>query len=100
MTTPNIKKYWSSKLRFERIATILKQKEFEGIWKFLHFSNKHGLGTRKTPQFDRLYKIRPVIDILNERFVNIIKKTVLGCWTNLPNKSQNVYKTIPTCQNP
>lgn len=67
--------------------------KFEAIRKFLQFNNNNGLGTRNDQQFNRLFKIRPFIKILKERFGSIPKKQYLAVDVQIcPTKAKLYFK--------
>lgn len=69
---PNVRNYWSNSLGFPQIKGIMSQKEFERIRAILHFNDNSKIVNDKTsPQYDKLYKLRPIIDVLNSKFGSI-----------------------------
>lgn len=67
---PSIKMYWSSNeaLRVDRIANFISQKRFLNILRFLHINDNSKMAPSSSPDFDKLYKIRPLISYLNVKF--------------------------------
>lgn len=61
---PNRRLYWSSDEDVPKlIQNSMRRNRFEVILKYIHFNDNSAL-----PQEDRLYKLRPLIDRLNENF--------------------------------
>jgi len=69
---PNIRDYWSDHLGISHIYKSLSQKRFEEIRRYLHFNDNSKILDRQHPNFDRLHKIRPLIDHLNDKFNSIL----------------------------
>lgn len=67
---PNMKLYWSGDKNFhnKRIAEIMPLKRFVKIIRFLHLNDNMKMPSRDSVQFDKLYKIRPMIKHLNTVF--------------------------------
>lgn len=68
---PNTKSYWSNKYGYDPIRTTMPQKTFIKISNAIHFNSNDGFLPKDHPQHDKLYKIRPVIESLRERFGTI-----------------------------
>lgn len=68
---PKVRDYWSTHLGFPHIYNILSQKWFEAIRAVLHFNNNENMLSRADPRYDRLFKLRPLINYLNDRFGKI-----------------------------
>lgn len=64
---PSIRLYWSADeiFFFPRIASVMTQKRFLFILRFLHLNDNSLMPPRGNLQFDKLYKIRPMINHLN-----------------------------------
>lgn len=65
---PNTRLYWSDKYGYEPIKKTMPQKRFEKLRSIIHFNDNSKELPRDNPDRDKLYKIRPIIDILNNRF--------------------------------
>lgn len=68
---PSIRHYWSTNPNFHvsRIAEIFSLKRFLNILRYLHINNNQNMQTdRKHPDFDKLYKVRPLVSSLQETF--------------------------------
>jgi len=68
---PNIRDYWSAELGFPQIYEAMAVNRFETIRRFLHFNNNSTMLDRGHPNFDRLHKIRPLVDHLNSKYSSI-----------------------------
>jgi hypothetical protein len=67
---PVIDMYWSTHplLTTDAFNMSMKRDTYRNILRFFHFNNNQNEPNRHDPQRDRMYKIRPLIDILNEKF--------------------------------
>lgn len=67
---PQIRKYWSQSQNFhnKRVASIFPVKRFLKILRFLHINDNSQMSTRGAPDYDKLHKVRPMIDHFNEVF--------------------------------
>ena len=59
---PSTRNYWSSSLAVPQVANLVPVSQFEELKEFLHFSDSTNATTS-----DRINKIYPVVDKLNER---------------------------------
>lgn len=67
---PTIKKYWSCDENFKvsRITNKITLKRFLKLMRFLHVNDNAVMPERNTPQFDKLYKIRPMLSHISNKF--------------------------------
>lgn len=74
---PSIRDYWSTEpdLHVSVVANVMPRKRFEFIRLALHFNNNDNMLPRSDPQFDRGFKIRPIIDHYNESFQAVMNPT-------------------------
>lgn len=65
---PNIRLYWSTDPTFAQlqIASIMTRDRFEQILRNLHFTDNEEALDSRDPEYDRAYKIRPVLNHINE----------------------------------
>lgn len=65
---PNLKLYWSSDplLRVDAIADTMTSKRFEKIMQNIHLNNNANLLPKTHPDYDKLHKLRPLLDLLNQ----------------------------------
>ena len=76
---PALDDYWSTDpvLRYPAIAERISRDRFREISRYLHFVDNTSLPSRGSPGYDRLGKVRPVIDHLAENspvFMSLTKK--------------------------
>ncbi|XP_049306462.1 piggyBac transposable element-derived protein 1-like [Bactrocera dorsalis] len=69
---PNIESYWS-KHSLESVRVAMPSKRFYEIKKYLHFNDSSCMKKKGEEGYDQLYKVRPLIDTLNERFNSVPK---------------------------
>ena len=72
---PATRDYWERFLQYDHIASIMSIRRFERIKRFLHCNDNEKMD-KDFP--DKLFKIRPLIDTLKERF-HLIAPTELLC---------------------
>jgi len=67
---PCIRDYWSTQpdLQVPYVASTMTRGRFETIRSALHFSNNDDMVPRTHPQFDRAFKVRPLIAHFNRCF--------------------------------
>ncbi|XP_063384488.1 piggyBac transposable element-derived protein 3-like [Cydia fagiglandana] len=68
---PSVRAYWHEKYGYEPVKSVMPVNKFERIRSLLHFNDNTKHLTREHPDHDRLHKIRPVIEHLNEKFSSI-----------------------------
>ena len=70
---PSIDDYWSRdpQLRYAPIADRIPRWRFREISRYLHFVDNDDLVPRGDPAFDRLGKVRPLIDHLTNKFATL-----------------------------
>lgn len=64
---PNVRSYWSRYV-FQPIHSSMTVNRFEEIRRYMHFSDNQQLPPSDSPDYDVLYKIRPVVNHFNARF--------------------------------
>lgn len=64
---PTIDLYWSSDpfFRVAEIASVMTCKRFKKVLENLHLNDNSKIPPRGAPQFDKLYKVRPLLELLN-----------------------------------
>lgn len=67
---PNVREYWAEN-SFEPIRRAMTRNRFEEIRRYLHFNDNTKMLQKGHPQFDPLFKVRPIIDHFNSRFRSI-----------------------------
>ena len=70
---PTIEHYWSRKIfyRHPAFSAIMLRNRFQLLAKFIHFNDNANMPRNGQPGHDRLYKIRPIVDHLHERFQTV-----------------------------
>lgn len=65
-----LRDYWRKEEQYYTpfYHNILPRDRFLHILKFLHFSDNNDAPNREAPDYDRLWKIRKIFDILNEKY--------------------------------
>lgn len=71
------KDYWSSKLelRDQFISSCLSRDRFAWLLQNIHLNDNMLQPQRRAPEFDKLHKIRPLLDTLSETFSNCYNPT-------------------------
>lgn len=74
---PSYQDFWSNKLELRDgyISKLIPRTRFDWLLENLHLNNnalqpKHG-----EPGFDKLYKVRPLLNVLFENFIKYYKPT-------------------------
>ena len=71
---PRHRLYWSSATRVSQVADSMSRKRWEQIKKNLHFNNNENLPEdRNDVNRDKLFKLRPFLDNLQQKFANQVK---------------------------
>ncbi|CAK1599312.1 unnamed protein product [Parnassius mnemosyne] len=65
---PRVTNHWSSVLDTPVIQQTMPSNKFEKIKQYLHFNDNTKCLHRTHPDSDRIFKIRPVVDALNEAY--------------------------------
>lgn len=68
----NLDLYWATDPLFcvPEIANVMTSKRFKMILRNLHLNDNQKMPKRGEPEFDKLYKIRPIVDFMNTAFKN------------------------------
>ena len=69
---PDLYDYWSTSELFHYfpVASRIPRKRFLELSRFLHFADNATISSRGEPGYDRLAKVRPVIETLRESFLS------------------------------
>ena len=69
--------YWSrdTHTRYAPIADKISRQRFRDISRYLHFVDNDNLASRDDPSYDRLGKVRPLINHLSEKFEEVYQPT-------------------------
>lgn len=68
---PNTRSYWSENTANNVIRNCMSVNVFENIRRYLHFNDNTKDLSRNNSDRDRLFKVRPLIDRLNEKFSSV-----------------------------
>lgn len=71
---PNIRMYWAPELGIPLIMETMPLNHFKKICQFLHFNDNTTQPTSGTPGYDRLHKIRPVLETLKKKNAKVLVK--------------------------
>ena len=90
----NTRDYWSPFVGSEPIRQCLTLNQFEKIRSILHFNDNNAIIMNKThPKYDRLFKLRPVLDHFNESFGSVAYDENLSIDENVcATKAKNSYR--------
>lgn len=65
---PNLQKYWDKTWKLSMVADRFTRDRFFAIKKYLHLADNSTMIDRKSPNADRLAKVRPLMNLLQENF--------------------------------
>ena len=65
---PNTRMFWNKSMGHSAVNAVLTRDRFEEIIRLLHMSNNTEQPTREDPDFDKLFKVRKLLDYLNSNF--------------------------------
>lgn len=69
---PNIRMFWDSLIGVKLISDTMSQRKFEKIRSIFHLNNNDSfIIDTESPKYDKLHKIRPLVDHLNVKFSSI-----------------------------
>ncbi|XP_069819668.1 piggyBac transposable element-derived protein 4-like [Dendropsophus ebraccatus] len=70
---PSIRSYWSVRATHSTpvFAAIMSRTRYETLMRFMHFNDKAQCPPRNDPNFDRLYKLRPLLSLLQQTFLTV-----------------------------
>ncbi|KAJ8933283.1 hypothetical protein NQ314_014111 [Rhamnusium bicolor] len=91
---PRHRLYWSSACRIPQVAISMSRKRWEQIKKNLHFNNNENLPKdRNDINRDKLFKLRPLLDILQQKFASqVIPQTLCVDEQIVPYKGKSLLK--------
>ena len=69
---PALRDYWrrDHAYHYGPVADRIPRDRFFGITRYLHFVDNSAILPRDHPNFDRLWKVRPIIDRISDRFLH------------------------------
>ncbi|MCL4125853.1 UNVERIFIED_CONTAM: hypothetical protein GTU68_039532 [Idotea baltica] len=68
---PTYRYFWNKLSRYDKVADAMTRDRFEEIKSFLHFNDNTKLKPANHPEFDKLFKIRPVIDSIRNNCLKV-----------------------------
>lgn len=75
---PRSRLFWKNSCNIPQVANWMSRKRWEAIKRHVHFNNNENLPKDKDdPNYDKLFKIRPVLNNLQEKFKNQEKPQML-----------------------
>lgn len=75
---PNSRCYWRPDIGVKDIINAKSINQFERIKNILHFSDNSQMLSRDNPKYDKIFKIRPLVDELNMKFGQIPPENCLS----------------------
>lgn len=66
---PSYKMYWARETRYPPIADLMSRNRFETLKSNFHINDNTQCKARDHPEYDKLFKVRPLIDKLRENFL-------------------------------
>lgn len=67
---PQYRMYWSQYTRCNSISEIMPLKRFESLKRFFHLNDNDKMPKKDSENYDVLYKVRPLLDLLHEKCLN------------------------------
>lgn len=67
---PNVRSYWG-RYGFDPIRSTMTVNRFEEIRRYIHFADASKMPSKDDPEYDVLFKMRPVINHFNDRFSSV-----------------------------
>lgn len=68
---PSTRSYWNTKFGYAPIKEVMPVNRFEKIRRILHFNDNDKHLPVTHPQHDKLHKLRPIIEHLNQKFCSV-----------------------------
>lgn len=68
---PSYRMYWANETRFAPIADVMSRNRFDKLRNYLHLNDNTRMKARNEENYDKLFKVRPLIDSLKENFSKI-----------------------------
>lgn len=69
---PSYRDYWSAsvQMRDPYISSLIPERRFSWLLSHLHLNDNQKLPLRTDPNYDKLYKLRPLLDILSDTYAS------------------------------
>lgn len=68
---PSYRMYWAESTRYLPIADIMSRNRFDKLRNYVHLNDNSNMKPRDDTEYDKLFKIRPVIDAVLSNFAAI-----------------------------
>ena len=68
---PRSRLFWSKALGITKISNVMSRDRFETIKRSIHFSDNTHMLPRDAEKFDKLFKVRPLLDHLQQNYDEI-----------------------------
>lgn len=68
---PQYRLAWTNEMRLPLVADVMPRNRFEKLKQFLHFNDNNSQKPKNSPDYDKLHKIRPLIDKLKSTYGRI-----------------------------
>ena len=68
---PSYRMYWETSSRFSLIADVMPRNKFESLLKYIHFNDNCNMKKKDDPEYDPLFKIRPLLDSLKAKMYQL-----------------------------
>ena len=78
ISLPRSRLYWSTQLGINQISSVMGRNRFEQIKAFVHFNDNTNMAPPGSDNFDRLFKIRPLLSHLQQKY-NAIPMDQMVC---------------------
>lgn len=75
---PSTRLYWSKHVGQQQVYETMTCNRFDAIKKNLHFNNNENFKPRGTDGYDKLFKVRPLLDKIRERLLLVPKEEYLA----------------------
>jgi hypothetical protein len=63
--------YWENNSRFNPVADTLPRNRLETILRYLHFNDNNEMPAKDNPEYDPLFKIRPLLSSLRANMMKV-----------------------------
>ena len=68
---PKYSMFWETSTRYEPVASVMSRNRFKELKKNLHFVNNETVPQRDDPAKDKLFKIRPLFEMLRQNCLKV-----------------------------
>jgi len=68
---PRYSMYWEAETRYSQIASLMSRDRFKKLKAFLHFNDNSKPPGKNDSSYDKLYKIRPLLQMLRENCLTV-----------------------------